>query len=188
MKLICISRAAGEEAAFYLRPDTALLRNNQPFYYPDFTDELCGELCFVLRVCRTGRSIGERFAARYLNAAGIGLLLTAADIRRRCIKHALPWDAATGFDYSAALSPEFIALDKLPNWNCELKVDNEAMPVMPFDFNGVTKTVIPMVSQFLTLKIGDYIFVPISQEFPLQRGQTVAAFWDGRELLHVDVR
>jgi len=187
LKLICIHFPVGEEA-FYLRPDTALLRNNKPFYYPDFTKELCGELALAFRVCRLGRSISERFAGRYLDAVGLALLLTAADIRRRCITQALPWDAAVSFDYSAALSTEFIPLNTLSDWNYELRVDNKEMPLLPFDFKCMTKTIIPIVSQFLTLKIGDYIFMPVSPEFLLQRGQSAAAFLSGREFLRVDVR
>ena len=188
MKLICIRHTTGGEEAFYLRPDTALLRNNQPFYYPDFTNELCGELALVFHVCRLGRSISSRFANRYLDAVGLALLLTAADIRRRCIEQALPRDAAVCFDYSAALSPEFISLNNLPAWNYELKVDNAEIPLLSFDFTSTTSIVIPKISQFLTLKIGDYIFIPVSSEFLLQRRQTVAASLSGRELLHVDVR
>jgi len=188
MKLICIPRTAGEDKAFYLRPDTALLRNNQPFYYPDFTDELCGELCLVLRVCRLGRSIDERFAVRYLDAAGLAVLLTAADIRRRCIAQALPWDTAVSFDYSVAISPEFVSLDNLSAWSYALKVDSEEMPLLPFDFLTVTTDIIPMVSQFLTLKIGDYIFVPVSPEFILERKQTVIACMEDRKFLHVEIR
>lgn len=188
MKLICIRHTAGEEDTFYLRPDTALLRNNQPFYYPEFTNELCGELCLAFRVCRLGRSIDERFAVRYLDAVGLALLLTAADIRRRCMAQALPCGAAVSFDYSAALSPEFISLDTLSDWNYELKVDTMEMPLLPFDFMTITTIVIPMVSQFLTLKIGDYIFMPVSPEFCLQRGQTVAAYMEDRKLLHLEIR
>jgi 2-keto-4-pentenoate hydratase/2-oxohepta-3-ene-1,7-dioic acid hydratase in catechol pathway len=187
LKLICIRRTAGEET-FYLRPDTALLRNNQPFYYPDFTNELCGELCLVFRVCRLGRSIAGRFALRYLDAVGLGLLLTAADIRRRCVEQALPWGAATGFDYSAAVSPGFIPLNELPDWSYELQVTDTEASLLPFDVRSLTTAVIPGLSQFLTLKIGDYIFIPVSSEFLLQRGQTVEASLTGRKLLQIAIR
>ncbi|MCL2098101.1 MAG: fumarylacetoacetate hydrolase family protein [Bacteroidales bacterium] len=187
MKLICICNTA-EEATFYLRPDTALLRNNQPFYYPDFTRELYGELCLAFRVCRLGRSIDERFANRYLDAVGLSLLLTAADIRRRCMEQALPCAAAVSFDYSAALSPEFIPLNTVSEWNYQLKADNTEIPLLPFDFGRLTKVIIPMVSQFLTLKIGDYIFMPVSSEFSLQQGQTITAFLENHKFLHVEIR
>ena len=187
MKLICIHSTAGEDT-FYLRPDTALLRNNQPFYYPDFTNELCGELCLVFRVCRLGRSINEHFAARYLDAVGLSLLLTAADIRRRCIEQSLPFDAAVSFDYSAALSPEFLPLNTRQDWNYELKINNREIPLNHFDFNALLKVVVPMVSRFLTFKIGDYIFMPISSEFNLQQGQTVTASLENRALLHIEIR
>ena len=187
MKLICIRSIVGEDT-FYLRPDTALLRNNQPFYYPEFTNELCGELCLVFRVCRLGRSISERFAARYFDAVGLSLLLTAADIRRYCIEHSLPFDAATSFDYSAALSPELLPLTTLSAWNYELKINNTEIPLNHFNFNALLEVVVPMVSRFLTFKIGDYIFMPVSSEFNLQRGQTVTASLENRALLHVEIR
>ena len=91
MKIICIGRNYMEHAhemnsevpekpVFFMKPDTSLLRNNQPFFYPDFTQELSYEVEVVLRVNRLGRNINRRFAHRYYDAATLGIDFTARDL------------------------------------------------------------------------------------------------------------
>ncbi len=154
MKIICINRIDGQEVYFHLRPDTALLRNNDPLYYPDFTQQLVVQTCHIFRVCRLGRSIAPRFAGRYVDAVGAGLLFTAADLLEDSCRQGLPHDPATGFDYSAAVPPIFIPFDD----------------EMAARYDGVLSTVIPAVSRFLTLKIGDYIFIPTDTPAVVCRG------------------
>ncbi len=174
MKLICIHRIEGEEARFYLRPDTALLRNNQPFYYPDFTQQLTAQWCRVYRVSRLGRSIVPRFAARYVDAVGVGALFTAADVLAQCVQNGHPWDSATGFDYSAAVSPEFIPAEEVTSYGLRV--------------TGSIENIIAYVSRFLTLKIGDYIFVPQEAPREVQRGDRVEASLGEKCALRIEVR
>jgi 2-keto-4-pentenoate hydratase/2-oxohepta-3-ene-1,7-dioic acid hydratase in catechol pathway len=173
MKIICIGmnyakhieEFAGEiprNPVFFLKPETALLRNNQPFFYPDFTKNLHYEVELVLRICRVGRSIPEQFAARYISGIGLGIDFTARDIQDECRKKGLPWEIAKGFDYSAPVSPYFIPVEEFKdvnNINFHLELDgrtvqngNSANLIFPFN------RIISYVSQFITLKIGDLIF------------------------------
>ncbi len=181
MKLICIHRIEGEDACFYLRPDTALLRNNQAFYYPGFTQQLTAQLCRVYRVGRLGRSIAPRFAARYVDAVGAGALFTAADVLAQCVQNGHPWDVATGFDYSAAVSPEFISVEEITN--CESLDRRSQLRV-----SDSIENIIAYVSRFLTLKIGDYIFVPVEEPREVRQGDRVESSLEGKCTLRVDVR
>jgi 2-keto-4-pentenoate hydratase/2-oxohepta-3-ene-1,7-dioic acid hydratase in catechol pathway len=173
MKIICIGmnyaghidEFAGEtprNPVFFMKPETALLRNNQPFFYPDFTKNLHYETELVLRIGRVGRSIPERFAERYISEIGVGIDFTARDIQDECKKKGLPWEIAKGFDYSAPISPDFIPFGDFRdindiNFRLELNgitVQKGNSSNLIFSFNRI----ISYVSQFITLKIGDLIF------------------------------
>ncbi len=206
MKLICIQGVEGEEVNFYLRPDTALLRNNQAFYYPEFTQRLTAQVCCIYRIGRLGRSIAPRFAERYVEAIGTGVLFTAADVLQECVAKGKPWDMATGFDYSAAVSPEFktVTGDELQVTSenaSKLQVNTSKLHVKSSDNSQlvtrhpslVTRspspvTVIAYVSRYLTLKIGDYIFVPMEEAREVKRGDKVEASLNGQCGVSIEVR
>ncbi|MDR1056169.1 MAG: fumarylacetoacetate hydrolase family protein [Prevotellaceae bacterium] len=173
MKIICIGlnyidhlKEMGskmlENPVFFMKPDTALLRNNQPFFYPDFTKELHYELELVLRIHKVGRSIAEKYASKYYNEIGIGIDFTARDIQRQCKDKGLPWEIAKAFDYSAPISSCFIPLaefNNLQDINFRLDINGKTVQQgnsrdLIFGFNRL----VSYVSQFLTLKIGDLIF------------------------------
>ena len=130
MKIICIGRNYAEHAAelheqlndsgklpeepmFFLKPDTALLRNNDPFYIPAFSHEVHYECELVVRIDRVGKSIAERFAHRYYKEVGLGIDFTARDLQRQAAAEGLPWERSKAFDRSAAISPEFVSLQEL---------------------------------------------------------------------------
>ena len=130
MKIICIGRNYAEHAAelheqlndsgklpeepmFFLKPDTALLRNNDPFYIPSFSQEVHYECELVVRINRVGKAISERFAHRYYDEVGLGIDFTARDLQRRAIAEGLPWESCKAFDRSAAISPAFVPLAEL---------------------------------------------------------------------------
>jgi 2-keto-4-pentenoate hydratase/2-oxohepta-3-ene-1,7-dioic acid hydratase in catechol pathway len=188
LKLICIHGTGGKAVSFYLKPDTALLRNNAAFYCPDFTAQLEACVCAVVRVCRLGRSISERFAARYYDAAGAGVTLTAADLLARCVAEGKPWDAAVSFDYSAAVSREFVEMAQWRESRCSMRAHaGSEIPLATEHVQAVDK-IIAQVSNFLTLKIGDYIFIPVSSPFPVQRGQRVETFLMDKKMLDVEIK
>ena len=113
MKIICIGRNYRDHIAefdggplpaeplFFLKPDTALLRNNDPFYIPDFTQEVHYECELVVRIDRLARHIAPRFAHRLYAEVGLGIDFTARDLQREAIANGWPWERAKGFDYSA---------------------------------------------------------------------------------------
>ena len=172
MKIICIGRnylAHIEELdrnlptqpLFFMKPASALLLPHNPFFYPDFSKEINYETELVLRICKPGRSIAEKFAHKYYEAISVGIDFTARDLQRECIAKGHPWEIAKSFDSSAPIG-EFRKISELPNpesINFGMKLNGEWVQQgkssdMIFGFDKI----VSYVSQFVTLKEGDYIF------------------------------
>ena len=120
MKIICIEgnypphggngAEPGTEPVWFLKPDTAMLRNNDPFYIPRFTREVHAACGLIVRISRVGRAVSERFAHRYYDEVGVGIDFTARDLQRQAAAKGLPWERAKAFDHSIALPPRFVRL------------------------------------------------------------------------------
>lgn len=207
MKIICIGRNYVEhiqeldhnsnipsEPIFFMKPDTALLRNNDPFYLPDFSRDLQYETELVVRICRVGRAIEERFAHRYYEEVGLGIDFTARDLQRECIKKGLPWEMCKSFDYSAALSPRFLSLSELGgdvqklHFNMELNGElRQAGDTSKMIFS--VDKIVSYVSHFVTLKMGDLIYTgtPVGVG-TLAHGDRITASLEGEPLLDIEIR
>lgn len=182
------------EPVFFLKPDTALLRNNDPFYVPSFSDEVHYECELVVRINRLAKCIDRRFAHRCYDEVGLGIDFTARDRQREAIAAGLPWELCKGFDHSAALSPEFIPL-------AELGGDVQRLR-FALEVNGQTRQrgdtaqmlftvdrLIAAVSRYTTLRMGDLLFTGTPAGVgPVQPGDTLRATLEGRELLRFDIR
>ena len=207
MKIICIGRNYGAhvmeldgtaelpvEPQFFLKPDTALLRNNDPFYVPSFSREVHYETELVVRICRVGRSVEEKFARRYYEEVGLGIDFTARDLQRECIAKGLPWEIAKGFDRSAAVSPQFIPVAELggdvQSLRFEMSLNGEVRQKgdtsrMLF---GVDR-LISYVSRFMTLRMGDMLFTGTPEGVgPVAPGDRLRAWLEGRELFDFDIK
>lgn len=204
MKIICIGHNYSEhnkelfggyegDPVFFMKPDTALLRNNEPLYYPNFTKDLQYEVEIVLRINKIGRSIEEKFARRYYNEIGIGIDFTARDLQGECKKKGLPWEVCKAFDYSAPISPEFLSVgnfDDLNNISFALSLNGETVQQgntgnMTFKFDRI----ISYVSQFVSLKIGDLIFTGTPAGVgPVKIGDKLVASIEGRDMLTTEIR
>ena len=206
MKIICIGRnyadhatelndgaALPKEPLFFLKPDTALLRNNDPFYIPRFSERVDYECELVVKINRVGKCIDRRFAHRYYDEVGLGIDFTARDLQRKAIEEGLPWEASKCFDHSAALSPEFVSLAEvgaIDNLHFDLKVNGEVRQQghtaqMLFSVDEI----ISHVSQYMTLKIGDLIYTGTPCGVgPVAVGDNLVATLEGHELLNFDIR
>lgn len=207
MKIICIGRnyldhiaeldnkrQATGEPQFFMKPDTALLRNNEPFYVPSFSNDLHYETELVVKINRVVKAIEERFAYRCYDEVGLGIDFTARDIQRKCIAEGLPWEISKAFDKSAAVSPRFLKLADIGGsiqilrfdmrLNGELRQRGDTS-LMLF---GVDR-IISYVSRFVTLKIGDLIFTgtPVGVG-PVKPGDHITATLEGDTLLDFDIR
>ena len=206
MKIICIGRnyadhatelndgaALPKEPLFFLKPDTALLRNNDPFYIPRFSERVDYECELVVKINRVGKCIDRRFAHRYYDEVGLGIDFTARDLQRKAIEEGLPWEASKCFDHSAALSPEFVSLAEvgaIDNLHFDLKVNGQVRQQghtaqMLFSVDEI----ISHVSQYMTLKIGDLIYTGTPCGVgPVAVGDNLIATLEGHELLNFDIR
>ena len=150
-----------EEPIVFLMPDTALLKGNAPFYYPDFSQDIHHELEIVIRICREGKNIEENFAHKYYDQLGLGIDFTARDLQKKAKEKSLPWTIAKGFNGSAPLS-EMLPIDEfqdLQNIDFGLKVNGEwrqqgntKFMINSFDY------LVTYLSKFFTLKKGDLIY------------------------------
>lgn len=172
MKIICIGRNyvkhaqelqhdVPTEPVFFMKPDSALLLDNKPFFIPDFSKEIHHEIELVIKISRLGKNIEAKFAPRYYDEIGLGIDFTARDVQRQLIEKGLPWEKAKAFDSSAVLG-KFIAKEELGDLGkilFSLKRNGEVVQsgdsqlmIFPFD------TIIEHVSKYVTLKIGDLIY------------------------------
>ncbi len=182
-----------DEPVIFTKPDTAILRNNAPFYYPGFSKDIHHEVELVLRISKEGKNIEEKFASRYFDAIGIGIDFTARDLQQKAKDKGLPWDIAKGFNGSAPISDSFLSLDKFPdlkNINFKLEVDgklkqqgNTSLMLFPFDY------IISYLSKFFTLKTGDLIFTGTPKGVgPVAPGNTLSAYIENEKLLEFQVK
>jgi 2-keto-4-pentenoate hydratase/2-oxohepta-3-ene-1,7-dioic acid hydratase in catechol pathway len=150
-----------ENPIFFMKPDSAIIQNNRPFFYPDFSKDIHHEIEIVVKINRLGKNIEERFAHRYYDEIALGVDFTARDLQKKAKEKGLPWEIAKAFDGSAPLS-KFLKLSDLPNiqninFNL-LKNGEEVQKGNTIDMIFSVDKLIAYVSQFITLKIGDLIF------------------------------
>lgn len=172
MKIICIGRNYSEHAKelnnplptkplYFLKPDTALLLDNDPFYFPEFSSEIHYECELVFKINRVGKSISEKFAPKYYTEIGLGIDFTARDLQEQCKEKGHPWEIAKGFDHSAVIS-KFVPLSALQNnENIAFRLDLNGKTVQvghSADMIFNIDQIIAYISQFITLKTGDLIF------------------------------
>ena len=206
MKIICIGRNyadhikefdSGEPSAepiYFMKPDTALLRNNDAFYIPKFCEQVDYETELVVKINRVGKCIEERFAHRYYDEVGLGIDFTARDLQRRAMAEGLPWEQAKGFDHSAAISSRFLSLSelgkKVNELRFEMTINDEVRQVgEPKMMIHSVERIISYVSRFMTLKMGDLIYTGTPAGVgPVKKGDVLRATLEGVELLNFDIR
>lgn len=150
-----------KEPVLFMKPDTALLKDGNPFFLPDFSDDVHYETELVVKINRLGKNIDERFAHRYYNEITVGIDFTARDLQKKQKELGLPWEIAKSFDHSAAVGT-FISKEEvteIQDLNFHLDINNITVQqgntremIYPVD------RIISYISQFFTLKIGDLIF------------------------------
>lgn len=173
MKIICVGRnyvahahelnnAVPDEPVLFMKPDSALLRNNDPFYIPGWSNDVHHEIELIVKIKRLGKNIEKKFAHRYYDEIGIGIDFTARDVQNVLKDKGLPWEKAKAFDHSAVVCPEFISIETMPDRNSihfrldkngkTIQEGNSALMIFPID------ELISHISKYFTLKIGDLIY------------------------------
>ncbi len=199
MKIICIGRNyvahaqelnndIPEEPVFFMKPDSSLLRNNEPFYIPSWTKEVHHEIELVIKINRVGKNIEKRFAYRYFDEIGLGIDFTARDVQNKLKDNGLPWEKSKAFDQSAVISTIFLDKTVFPVPEAIFfKLDKNGKSVqegnselMIFSFEEI----ISHVSKYVTLKIGDLIYTGTPAGVgPVRIGDHLEGYLEDKKLL-----
>lgn len=182
-----------DEPVIFTKPDTAILRNNSPFYYPEFSNDVHYEVELVLRICKEGKNIEEKFSHKYFDAIGIGIDFTARDLQQKAKEKGLPWDIAKGFNGSAPISDKFIPVNDFKdfkNINFSLHINdtlkqegNTALMLFSFEY------IISYLSKFFTLRTGDLIFTGTPKGVgAVVVGNKLSAFIENEKMLEFEVK
>ncbi|MFT5512332.1 MAG: 2-keto-4-pentenoate hydratase/2-oxohepta-3-ene-1,7-dioic acid hydratase in catechol pathway [Bacteroidia bacterium] len=202
MKIICVGRnyrkhaeelgnQVPEEPVLFMKPDSAILRQRDAFYIPDFSQDVHYEAEIVIKLNRLGKRIQSKFASKYFAEFTLGIDFTARDVQAKLKAKGLPWEKAKGFDNSAVCG----------NW---LPVENVNMKNLSFELrkNGETvqlgntkdmlfpiEELIHHTSQYFTLKIGDLIYTGTPQGVgPVATGDILEGYIENQKVLTVKIK
>lgn len=202
MKIICIGRNYAEHAkelnnavptepVIFIKPKSALSRPEFPIHYPEFTDNLQYECEVVLRVCKNGKQIPQKFARQYFDHWTVGIDFTARDLQNRLKEEGLPWEKAKAFDDSAVVG-KFIPIDydNLYSTGFSLSLNDVTVQrghtsdlIFPFE------QLISHISQYFTLQIGDLIFTGTPKGVgPVLPYDRLTGFLNNEKLFDVEIR
>lgn len=203
MKIICVGRNYAEhiaelnnenpeEPVIFLKPETAQIRLGEPFFYPDFSNDVHYEVELVVKINKVGKNIEERFAHKYYDEIGVGIDFTARDLQSKLKSKGLPWELAKAFNGSAPVS-QFVPLSNFKDIqdinfglavNGEMKQDgNSSMMLYRINY------LISFVSKYFMIKKGDLIFTGTPKGVgPVHIGDTLTTFLDGKEMMKLSIK
>lgn len=200
MKIICIGRNYAEHAkelknevpdkpVLFLKPQTALLKDNKPFYHPEWSSDIHYEAELVLKISKQGKYIEEKFAHKYYNEITVGIDFTARDLQSQQKAKGLPWEIAKAFDNSAAVGTFAPLTDKRPVLfslsHNGAQVQNGTTDDMLFSFDKI----IAYASQFFTLQLGDLIYTGTPAGVgPVKIGDRLEGFLEGNKVLDFEIK
>jgi 2-keto-4-pentenoate hydratase/2-oxohepta-3-ene-1,7-dioic acid hydratase in catechol pathway len=202
MKIVCIGRnyaahvrelnnAMPDEPVIFIKPDTAVLRNNAPFFIPEFTRDVHHEIEVVVKINKNGKSIPVQFAADYYDEITVGIDFTARDLQSKLKEKGLPWEKAKGFDHSAVIG-KFIPKTGLDMKNLDFHLTKNGETVQKGNTQMMIHSVdevIAHVSQYFMLKTGDLIFTGTPEGVgPVAAGDELKGFLDDTQLFRCGVR
>jgi 2-keto-4-pentenoate hydratase/2-oxohepta-3-ene-1,7-dioic acid hydratase in catechol pathway len=203
MKIICIGRNYAQhieeldnerpaDPVVFLKPDTAILLKKQPFFIPDFSDDVHHEVEILVKIHRLGKHIGKKYAHKYYDEIGLGIDFTARDLQGMLKAKGLPWEKAKAFD-GAAVIGNWVSKKEFENIdNINFRLEKNGSVVQEGNTNLMLWKIdelIEYVSKYFTLKIGDIIFTGT----PAGVGKVVAndklkGYIENRELFSITVK
>ena len=172
MKIICIGRnyvdhikelknSRPKDPVIFLKTDTSIILKNQPFFIPNFSNDVHHEVELLIKIKKVGKHIDSKFSHKYYDQVSLGIDFTARDLQSELKSKGLPWEKAKAFDGSALIG-KWVDKTKFQNiYNLDFSLElnknvvqkgNSSLMLWNID------EIISYVSQFFTLKIGDVIF------------------------------
>ena len=203
MKIICIGRnyknhvnelnnIVPTEPVIFLKPDTSIILKKQPFFIPDFSNDIHYEVEVIVKINRVGKYISKEFAHKYYDKIGLGIDFTARDIQQNQKQFGLPWEKAKAFDGSALIGKwvNKTSFDDINDINFSLMKNNELVQQgntsqMLWDIDSI----VAYVSSFFTLKIGDIIFTGTPAGVgAVKENDNLKGFINGDEFFDIKIR
>ena len=190
MKIVCIYNAltSGEDLWLTERSDSSVLRNNDDFYMPSFSQKMECTVGYMLRVTRLAKCMNEKFASRCYDAVGVAVAFTAQDIVERNCALGRPCDEAYCFDKSFAISPESVTPDAVGEGVLQIKIGNSQSECKLSDLTISLDKALSKASELLTLKMGDVVYIAATQPFVPQIGERVEVSLNSAEMLNFEVK
>lgn len=203
MKIICIGRNYADHAkemnaplpenpVFFMKPDTAHLPAGNPFYIPDFTQDLHYECELVVRIKKAGKHIPEKFAPDYYDQVGLGIDFTARDLQTACKEKGLPWEIGKSFDNSAPMGTHFLDKSTLNLADLTFTLHKNGTLVQTGHTTDMIFTIdrlIAYVSQYITLKTGDLLFTGTPAGVgPVAIGDRLEGYIGEEKMLDLEIR
>lgn len=181
-----------EPPVIFTKADSSLISNHKPFFIPDDMGRIDYEGEVVVRICRLGKTIPERFAHRYYDAVTMGIDFTARDMQRRCKEKGLPWDVCKGFDGSAAIG-EWIPKEQLPDiQDLHFFMQKNGETVQSghtADMLYSVADIIAYISRFFTLHTGDILYTGTPAGVgPVEPGDVLKGFLEDKEILSLQCK
>lgn len=175
----------------FMKPETALLKDNSPFYLPDFSSQIEYEAEIVVRISKMGKNIASKFAHRYYDAIALGIDFTARDLQNQLKEAGSPWDICKGFDNSAPIS-KFIPAQNLNLSDLSFSLYLNGNNVQQGNTSNMIwniDEIISFVSRYFTLKTGDLIFTGTPHGVgKISVGDHIEGFIGDEMMLDFDVR
>lgn len=202
MKIFCIGRNYAKHAAemkssvpsepmVFMKPVTALLKDNKPFYYPDFSKDIHYEVEVVLKIAKNGKYVQPAFSNQYYLEIGLGLDFTARDLQAKCKEKGHPWEISKAFDNSAAIS-RFVPIEGFDENNIQFELRKNGTVVQSgntCDLIFSFPTLIEHISKFFSLQKGDLIFTGTPEGVgPIQIGDRLEGFINGEKMFDFQIK
>ena len=202
MKIFCIGRnysehakelgnAVPENPVVFSKPDTALLKNGEAFYLPEFSQDVHHEIELVIKINKVGKNIQEKFAQNYFNEISLGVDFTARDLQTQLKSKGLPWELAKGFDGSAPIG-DFISIEGMDLSQINFGLKNNDHWVQRGNSKDMIFTfakIISFISSYFTLKVGDLIYTGTpSGVGPVKIGDKLEGYIEDKKMLEFEVK
>ena len=202
MKIICIGRnytehaqelgnEMPEEPVIFMKPDSAIFRQRDAFYIPDWTNDVHYELEVVIKLNRLGKNIESKFAHKYYSEVTVGIDFTARDVQTRLKQKGLPWEKAKAFDQSAVVG-EYVSAEGLEIENLDFELYRNGKLAQQGNTSQMIYSVADMIehcSQYFTLKIGDLLFTGTPKGVSsVKVGDILEGYIAGQKVLNVKVK
>lgn len=181
-----------ENPVIFLKPDTAVLKDNKDFYYPAFSNEIHHEVELVLRICKEGKHVNPKFASSYYDAIGLGIDFTARDIQAQHKQKGLPWELAKAFDHAAPISNLIPKIEFKNLYDINFSLRKNQVTVQSGNTKNLLfsfESIITFTSQYITLRKGDLIFTGTPEGVgPVIIGDHLEGFIEDRKLLDFNIK